>query len=739
MSVDRSKEIDNILFKLIPPCGDPEAKRIFFVNGLFGVGKSWMVDRLESEIFSKKLADATLKCNEFKDIAFLPDLLYCLSENFIDIYNEEHILDFNETDFCQAKFLESLIKVKETDKKLFDRLVKKVILKSKTDILMSNNQDLKNEDELKTEIEKIHKKKNAVKILFDTSVLVSESFIVDLMNHFYKLNDKYDSFDKYISEKYNPRKIVFILDNYEPVAGSVNDWILNSFIPFCFSGTFGDFISYDIDLVDPKRKISDFFDFRFIVSGRDELNADCENVTCKEYKKDFYNVELNPFSKIEISDYLEFNRVNSTENIENVENITKGLPLILNLWIESVGISPKDTNISAIYHMLSEKYLKYKTDYEKEWIRCAAFLDEFDELGLKCFPQMNKNYKRAYYYFKNTSELLGKCDNQSNLRVHPVVKEFIREALKFESPMSAREFEKIVSVYNEHKTAFGELSGKESEIIRSLAYFNNFDMKYAVKEAFEEDYDLVRRLIEKHPDWFVRKKFTFSIEETHSDLLNKYNKLIDLDDYDNRKKAIGGIWAKYANDINTKKKELNDEGLKLNEERTSLAGKIKTEKERLSELQAKFISSENKMIELRSSLGAYTSSKNLYTAISNISIAVMVAVFAFFVPEIINLGEAGENTPILQKALFGVAGLFGLLGIFFLIKMIRSKSSKEVDEINTELLRKNEQQEIYKDEMNHLKEENEKDEKKLAELDEQIKKITDEIKIEDEKLEETFV
>ena len=61
MVFNRTNEIEIIRKCISLPKSEPDAKSIIIINGIFGIGKTFLVQQLESEIISKKIADSILK------------------------------------------------------------------------------------------------------------------------------------------------------------------------------------------------------------------------------------------------------------------------------------------------------------------------------------------------------------------------------------------------------------------------------------------------------------------------------------------------------------------------------------------------------------------------------------------------------------------------------------------------------------------------------------------------------
>ena len=77
-------------------------------------------------------------------------------------------------------------------------------------------------------------------------------------------------FQDYSDSDFQPKKVILILDDFDSVFGSINQWLKDIFIPLVSEKRFSDFISFNTDFINPEYKIKQFFEFRFILGSREK-------------------------------------------------------------------------------------------------------------------------------------------------------------------------------------------------------------------------------------------------------------------------------------------------------------------------------------------------------------------------------------------------------------------------------------------------------------------------------------
>ena len=94
-----------------------------------------------------------------------------------------------------------------------------------------------------------------------------------------------------------PKKVLILIDDAQSEIGSILEWLTGCFLKYCYEKTFKDFISYDIQSFKTDLKISDFFDFRFVISNRISPTIDNFPGNLSGYESLLKEIVLEPLSK----------------------------------------------------------------------------------------------------------------------------------------------------------------------------------------------------------------------------------------------------------------------------------------------------------------------------------------------------------------------------------------------------------------------------------------------------------
>jgi hypothetical protein len=299
MALNRINEIEIIRKSISLPIREPDAKNIILINGSFGIGKTFLVNQLEDEIISKKIADAVIKYDRTEDIFCIPDLVKAIALSFQASEDSDKQIIWTECFYNQDRFLKLMTYLKDNNEDLYNELLKKLKLISEAEFYIFNK---KKDDEisdlnLDAEINELLDNKGDRRLVINTGDVLAESIIVDLMNYYYPFNSKTSTFENHINPE--PKKIVFLFDNIERINWSLWNWIIGSLIPYCTEKKFSDFISYDISNSVQSANVSDYFDFRFIVSCRENLEIKKNITGLSSISERYTNITLQPFSNDE--------------------------------------------------------------------------------------------------------------------------------------------------------------------------------------------------------------------------------------------------------------------------------------------------------------------------------------------------------------------------------------------------------------------------------------------------------
>ncbi len=742
MTESRKKTITSIVDGIKIPHIDLNCKNIFILSGDFGTGKSWVTSMAESEISSLGETDAVLRLEQVREMGYLPEFLNNAILTFRAAFPDAHPFPGAETAYNMTRYLELLNQIKSKNPELFEDVLSSYILKSNADIYISdkflNDSQIKNK--ITAEIIEHIEQKGDQRLLLDTSKVVAESFIVDLMTYFFDTEKDPHAYTDAMSGN-KRKKIVFVVDNYELISGSINQWLFEEFFNYCFNKTFNEFTAYNITQIPAHLKVSDFFDFRFIIVSRKDLVASNEFSNLDKFRHLIERYTLKPLEISEMEEFVSETHYQYKSTLENLHAISHGIPYNILIWLEYFSLGNVESDNSLVYLKITETILKYCSEEQKDWIKCAAFLNEFDENALRCFSFIGESYSRAFSFFQNASDFcLPAKNNLKMIEVKLIIREFVKESVSLESFHVAKEYSKIARSYQEIKDIFVGLNAEEVNVVRNLAYFVNIDEPYGLEQTFQTDVEKARLFIKKYPGWFEKKNNSFSLKADIAEKLTKFNKMVDLEKFHDKLNLIGSIWEK-------QQKRLNDEILdcqaslpKLNQEIISLEKISNSHKSVYESNQKEFIQKENTLIELRKKLSAFSPRHAFLSSGVNFFAALIVFLISVYFPMFFGNPENQDSVQIVQYIMRFLTIVFGIIGCVYSIKggMIASKK-KELNELKQQIQETENEKQQFQDKMKEIRESKESSQRREIEIYEKLKEINKKIKENQEKLLEPYI
>lgn len=525
---------DNI--EIIKNFVDKQSEHIelLLINGCFGIGKSYLLEQFKNELFNRSNNFIIYDYLHIRQNEYLHEFVYSLAMSCFDPTN----IDPKETFINRNRFHELLNKFSIENKSIYNIIVSSNKLKNIPEFISDSSFKIDNSELLKVK-EKLYQ--DDFDILFNANRLASESFIVDLFNRHFDL------------EKPTKKKFLFILDNYDAAAGTINNWIFNDLT--CLFDSYFNELTYFSSQKFPDIKISDIFTFKFIISSREYFEIKSPYV-------EQTSITLKPFDKFEVLKYFISKNIDIQESLDFVYTFTNGIPFLLSLVSETVLLSDGEvSDYSQIESIAIQRAFNYLTEDQKDYIRAASFLDEFDEEALEFLPLIKDDYRKAFKFLSNTNEF---CEHNAKNKIS--IKKFIRSLvirdLRNESPTTAKNFELISQLYNNYNNLFKVFEPEERIIIRMLSYFRCFDKIFAIEEVFGENASTARKIIDKYPILFTEKNGLYFVEEKISDSVLALEEISQTNLYDKTMLKIKSSWSKYVEslqkELQTNNKELQE-------------------------------------------------------------------------------------------------------------------------------------------------------------------------------------
>ena len=478
------------------------------------------------------------------------------------------------------------------------------------------------------------------------------------------------------------KKIVFIIDNYESIFGSVNRWLAEFFFVYCYNLNFAKFIYYKIEIINPQAKVSDFFDFRFIISSRENLSEFIsEYFSAYSEMSEIYRLE--PMTEAQLGNFLEAHGIETANYLKDIYEISSGIPALINYTFDILSQYQEDFNSSLVYLFAYENILKHKTEEQKEWIKCAAFLNEIEANALRCFPSISHNYKRAYNYLNKSTEISTKSKNSNTLKLNKAIKKYISYAVQDNFPEQADFYTNIANSYNSIKSFINQFNDVEIEILRELAYFKSFMVSVLINHCFAENPNLAKSILEKHSEMFSINNNIYKPKQTFSSKFDKFNRLIEPNLYEQKVKKIQDYWKEHSNKVLAKnsilEKKQNDLLEKLSKEQIK-----HSENEQI--ISDSFDSLSNLKDELKKhkeKLKKFNTTKLKKIAVFSVLIAVFSVIFKIASTEVFFDSNQINTMSTISSFCNFLSVAFSLLCLLLLIRIFISNSyQKDISFLN---------------------------------------------------------
>lgn len=745
MIVGRTKEIQQILVELHKPVNPADKtediKRIIAINGLFGVGKSTLLRNIVAQVETLNCADALLTSNEDAHVKYLPEFVYQLMNSFKACKPGTPRFRSDETDARWMRFSEIAGELKSRDEKTWQRIEERASLRSGAE-MMEYEPQLTGDNNFDSTIRSQFKSSDDQRLTLDTGNVISEALIVDLMNTFFPLIGGVQSLEDYLVHT-EPVKIVILIDTYEKISATLNQWLLENFLPYCYSKRFGDFRSYNSPYLTPDLFVSQFFDFRFIIAGREPLSFTDSERRWDRWRTTMLELHLDEFTDEEIKTFLKKEGIQDSVNIKEIREVTTGLPYLVTLWADVFKARRAGADSSYLAALAQERIFWYKTDQQKEWIRVAAFCDWFDGDTLRCFEASNTTHREAYNYLRHSAELTRPSEKkQGKISLHPIIAKSIKEATEQESRDVARQYSTVATTFYTANDLLGKYNAPIREALRNLAYFNNFDVDFALPRFLPDDTSLIKNIVLETDDLIVKNKHTFKLDDKYKTVLADYNKLVDSTSYEDKYIQVREIWNNRKRTLEADKQKTEQEVEQLKQQMFEYEGELDLKKKLADDAQTRAIEAENELVLLRRRGPYRLASKDIAASRLAFFTGLILGVLGYVSPELIKLiGNVPPDTgDSVQRALYTFAVVFGMLFLFFMSRAFYINSQRKEQERQRATIEQAEQKSISERELfQRYVKERETILKNIEQLQSRTQELTNNIKIHQEKLNESYI
>ncbi len=656
--------LPEVLDKLSNNIGE-SGSRIIFINGKFGIGKTYFVDMIDQGIVAEGKFDGIFKYNSTQDVKFLPEFTNAVFNGFINI-NDENKYHTSETLYNIDRFKGIVKSIRASSPQLFDYIRDSLSLMNKFDFYWKAKHLRYANDDIISKIREIIKVNSDQILLENPGRICAESFVVDLITSYLPVNDK-PEFEAFLQHG-EKIKIAIIIDNYDSISGSIDEWLANDFIDACTDMKISDFTYFDNPQIASNLQVKEILDIRFVISGRFPSGYE-NNDLLNKFKEESILISLKEVDSDMIVNYLQINGLNPDEYLHDFESISGGNPFIMSLLMETIKIGSNNYDMMRIYHLVEERIFRGRSDEQRDWIRCAAFLDVFDSWGLRVFPSMAENYKKAHEFFLKSDDLAHQVKNSDKITLHQQIKEFIRGSIKFQSETLFNEYTKLRNKYHSFSELIDKYDKNECNILRNLAYFKRFDLDFMIRKAFFDKAENTMKVIEKNKKLFDKMEFTLRMKPDVATEFIEFNKVVDNVRFEEKSEIVKEIYFLIKENIKNEKLEKNKNIENIENQLVKYRDESEVNKKRFKDIQLQLIKIENDLIEKSKILTDSGQGKNKRLVISLMATSIVFFLSGIFADNIFeDVFKNTSTTNLVRIILLSMSGIAVVTGAYYFIK-----------------------------------------------------------------------
>lgn len=705
------------ILELLDKSESDNSKFIFFIGGRFGVGKTELINNLAEKNYSNYFSDIIIKFNYNQQYYFFPDFLKNASISIIEEFQKKQF-SFEELNYFYETFYKNFTHLQSLNEDIYNNYINIHQLKSIPEFRISKKNSDASESQVKAFITSNIEKKGYQRILLNYFEVATESLIMDLLTLFFLSSENSELKDIQVGGE--KKTVTLVFDNYDRVAGTINHWIFEYLIDYFTNKKFSDFISYSINFENSDIRIGELFDVKLVISGRfvneefiESLKPNLRN--CSEL------IELNNFDELSLKTFLEEEFKELTEKSEELFELTKGCPSILFFITKHYSRFKKIPNKNDILNYAIHQIFLNTPENFKKCVIVASFVKQFEKTFFRCFNETRDSIDLCYDYVQHSADVFSVENNGKIISTDTVIASFVKEYINYNFPQLYENYQRISNIYKDCFETIKDFSYDEIKILRSLAYLNNFEFEFILKEIYQEDTENVISFIKNNKNLFIENNNVWSLNQDIKTKLEQLNQIIDGENYHLKFESIEKIRKQLIANISEEKREKTNLISSLVTDIKIIEDCISSDKANFENTQKSFIEKENELIELRKQLNVFTTNRYYTNSGLNFIFAIIIAVLAFFFPDIFSSPENHSSMFMVQFILYFVVIVFCVLSLYNLYQGLKLASkNKQRYEINTKLINAEQERSNLQEQMTRLKENQEINKNLLAEKKEQL-------------------
>lgn len=517
-----------------------EKFKILNINGGFLTGKTFLIQELISDIDFINQYNVYSYINDWNQYNYLFDITADFFENS-NLAHPEFVSQ--EAKYFVTSFFDSLSALNISNKELFKDVNEYLLLENEATI--SNELQKRIETNISSGL-----KRNLLLHYYNISI---ECLIADLLNNFFPLNQQVEAISEYLLSR-EPIKVLLFFDDTQNLNEKTKKWI-DEFFKYLTEKRLGELLLYDYQGNDSQILIGEFFSIDLIFISRSKHL----DITGTDIHNSSITLDYFPFEEIN-SDYT------ATIDKNKFEKYPYWGVAALTEYHSKVD-EDKDfaTTIFAVNHLL--KYVPQ--DYKRAIIFSSLF-DTFDLKNIQLFSEIKISYK-DYLRIVDNIDFIDISSNHFILKKKSKI--ILFEMCK--SIFKDIDINHLQSISQKIKEKFSELSYKEFESLRELAYFNVFEKQFVIEHHFDNNKN-ISEFLENHSDFFLKDKSFYSLLPEYSDILVEYNKISDGDGFIAKSQKVGETFYSYQQEVENRNSILQEDVINVGNELKELSHEMDT-------------------------------------------------------------------------------------------------------------------------------------------------------------------
>ncbi|MEJ5244238.1 MAG: hypothetical protein WHV28_00850 [Bacteroidota bacterium] len=575
-----------------------EKHTVIFINGTFGSGKSFLLNELKNQVTNSYHNTIVYDYQHSKQIEFLHEFAYTLAMSCSNMLSTDP-----EETFALRNRFHNLLNYHRTNNPLIYKTIReKYRLQNIPEFICEKNKENNLVEKLSTEKEL---SSDDFQFLCNSFELTAKSFVIDLFNNQIDLDNL------------QRKDFIFIIDNYDIAAGTINYWIFNHLLNLLvanISEVFSDLTDFS------NLKIGDYLNLTFILASREYYQIQ-ENESLSQY-----HFKLPPFTKEEVLDFFFQKNIDIRNSIDFVYSYSKGNPFILSLVSEAVLLGDGEvSDYSQIENIVVQRAFNYLTEKQRDYLLSVSFFDSFDFETLEFLPLIGDNIDDAFCFLSNSHEFCEKISN-NRIRVKDEIRTFIVNNIRNETPQTAKSLEIIAGLFNNYYTLFKTFEESERRFLRMLSYFKCFDKFFAIQYVFGDNAPTVRKIIDKYPVFFEEKNGLYFVNSKISQIVLSLEVYCGTELFEITNLKIREAWEKYLEQVQKELLTSSNELEILTNNITNLYNNETEIKTQYSQLEANLFVINNEIVEIEALLEKYKHDSKLIYILLPIFIVIFVLI-----------------------------------------------------------------------------------------------------------------